>query len=158
MHLRTVAISFLPALAFARPSAPWTNATRNDGIHLAIGPTCGRATGNATDLNAGLPPLSHFKTVVAFGVCRSSKSGYRRLTCVRTRTRPAASRMEALLPPVLTGDSPKAGGRTTNGATWVEDIANDYGMTLMDYAVRFSLLVSGAPLDGLRCHRSEARW
>jgi hypothetical protein len=64
----------------------------------------------------------------------------------------------ALLPPILTGDSPKAGGRTTNGATWVEDIANDYGITLMDYAVRFSLILSGAPLDELRCHRSEARW
>jgi hypothetical protein len=40
-----------------------------------------------------------------------------------------------LLPPVLTGSSPKAGGRTTNGPVWAEDIANDYDMRIMDYAV-----------------------
>jgi hypothetical protein len=77
--------------------------------------------------------------------------------CQDSYTTGGISNGSALLPPVLTGDSPKAGGRTTNGATWVEDIANDYRMTLMDYAVRFSLLVSGAPLHGLRWHRSEAQ-
>jgi hypothetical protein len=38
-------------------------------------------------------------------------------------------------PPVLTGTSPKAGGRTTNGLTWVENLAADVGAKIMDYAV-----------------------
>jgi hypothetical protein len=40
----------------------------NDGIHLAITPSCGNLEGNATDINAGIPPLESFKTIVAFGV------------------------------------------------------------------------------------------
>jgi phospholipase/lecithinase/hemolysin len=37
--------------------------------------------------------------------------------------------------PVLSGDSPRAGGRATNGLTWVEDLAADANATIMDYAV-----------------------
>ncbi|KAG9044848.1 hypothetical protein FS837_007405 [Tulasnella sp. UAMH 9824] len=71
------------------------DAERNDGIHLAIGPHCGSAKGNATDVNEGLRTLTTYKTVVSFG----------------------------------------AGGRTTNGPVWSEDIANDIGATFMDYAI-----------------------
>lgn len=44
------------------------NSTRNDGIHLAIGPTCGSKYGNATDINEGLRTLTTYKTIVSFGV------------------------------------------------------------------------------------------
>jgi hypothetical protein len=41
----------------------------NGGIHLAISPACGSATGGvAVDRNNGIPALSQFKTIVAFGV------------------------------------------------------------------------------------------
>jgi hypothetical protein len=44
------------------------NATRNDGIHLAIGPTCGKltTTGNPSDLNAGLGNITRYKTIVSW--------------------------------------------------------------------------------------------
>jgi hypothetical protein len=38
-------------------------------------------------------------------------------------------------PPVLHPPSSLAGGRSTNGLTWVEHVANDIGATLKDYAV-----------------------
>ncbi|KAG8914573.1 hypothetical protein FRC01_004004, partial [Tulasnella sp. 417] len=96
------------------------DAERNDGIHLAIGPHCGSAKGNATDVNEGLRTLTTYKTVVSFGDSYT-----------------AGGRADGgpLLPPVLTGTSPKAGGRTTNGPVWSEDIANDIGATFMDYAI-----------------------
>jgi hypothetical protein len=45
------------------------NATYNDGIHLAIGPTCGlpSTNGSVTDVNAGLRATGEFKTIVSFG-------------------------------------------------------------------------------------------
>ncbi|KIO31733.1 carbohydrate esterase family 16 protein [Tulasnella calospora MUT 4182] len=96
------------------------DAERNDGIHLAVGPHCGSAKGNATDVNEGLRTLTTYKTVVSFGDSYT-----------------AGGRADGgpLLPPVLIGNSPKAGGRTTNGPVWSEDIANDIGATFMDYAI-----------------------
>ncbi|KAG8915608.1 hypothetical protein FRC01_003576 [Tulasnella sp. 417] len=96
------------------------DALRNDGIHLAIGPHCGSAKANATDVNEGLRTLTTYKTIVAFG---------------DSYTTGGNADGGPLLPAVLTGDSPKAGGRTTNGPTWVEDIASDIGATIMDYAI-----------------------
>lgn len=55
------------APALSRPSTTGRRAT-NDGIVLAVSPTCGSATGNATDINEGIPALKMFKTIVAFGV------------------------------------------------------------------------------------------
>ncbi|KAG8999608.1 hypothetical protein FRB90_012033 [Tulasnella sp. 427] len=40
---------------------------RNDGIHLAVGPHCGSAKGNATDVNEGLRTLTTYTTIVSFG-------------------------------------------------------------------------------------------
>lgn len=40
-----------------------------------------------------------------------------------------------LPPPVLVPPSPLAGGRSTNGYTWVELVAFDVKATIMDYAV-----------------------
>ena len=37
---------------------------------------------------------------------------------------------------------PFAGGRSTDGTIWIENIANDIGATLMDYAVRILVLIS----------------
>lgn len=39
------------------------------------------------------------------------------------------------MPPVVIPPNPKAGGRTTNGLVWVEDIGVDTGALVMDYAV-----------------------
>ena len=38
------------------------DAERNDGIHLAVGPHCGSAKGNATDVNEGLRTLTTYTT------------------------------------------------------------------------------------------------
>ena len=43
-----------------------------------------------------------------------------------------------LPPPVITPPDAEAGGRSTDGKVWVEDIADDIGATIMDYAVRIS--------------------
>jgi len=39
-----------------------------------------------------------------------------------------------LEPAVVIPPNPEAGGRSTNGLTWVENVANDMGAELMDYA------------------------
>ena len=39
----------------------------NDGIHLAVHPTCGTFGGNFTDANAGVN-LTRMQTIVSFGV------------------------------------------------------------------------------------------
>ncbi|KDN44610.1 hypothetical protein RSAG8_05375, partial [Rhizoctonia solani AG-8 WAC10335] len=111
--------AFLSGLALATPTADGTS--RNDGIHLAIGPTCGRlsSTGNTSDLNAGLD-LKRYKTIVSFG--DSYTDGGKRDG-------------SPLAPAVITPPSPKAGGRATNGPVWIEHIANDTSARLMDYAV-----------------------
>lgn len=45
-----------------------SGAVRNDGIHLAVTPKCGKLSGVFADVNAGLLPLEHYRTIVAFGV------------------------------------------------------------------------------------------
>ncbi|KAB5593739.1 hypothetical protein CTheo_2819 [Ceratobasidium theobromae] len=111
--------SVLSSLALASAT---TNITRNDGIHLAIGPTCGRLTaaGNTSDVNAGLLDLKRYKTIVSFGDSYTAGG-------VRDGS--------PLAPAVITPPSPKAGGRTTNGPVWIEYIANDTSARFMDYAV-----------------------
>ena len=49
-------------------SAIRAQTTGNDGVHLAIGPSCGSAKENATDVNEGLRTLTTYKTIVSFGV------------------------------------------------------------------------------------------
>ncbi|EJD49110.1 hypothetical protein AURDEDRAFT_143931 [Auricularia subglabra TFB-10046 SS5] len=105
--------------------------TRNDGIHLAVGPSCGRADGAPADVNAGLRPLRDYKTIVSFG---------------DSYTAGGNADGGPLLPPVLTGTSPKAGGRTTNGRVWNENVARDIGALYMDYAGNASDFVHQAAL------------
>ncbi|ELU37528.1 GDSL-like lipase/Acylhydrolase domain-containing protein [Rhizoctonia solani AG-1 IA] len=102
--------------------APGSRAERNDGIKLVIGPTCGKLTptGNVTDVNSGLLDIKNYKTIVSFGDSYTAGG-------VRDGS--------PLAPPVITPPSPKAGGRTTNGPVWIENIANDVGARFMDYAV-----------------------
>ncbi|KAI0318729.1 carbohydrate esterase family 16 protein, partial [Amylostereum chailletii] len=90
----------------------------NDGIHLAVGPNCGQLGGNFTDVNAGID-LSTVKTIVSFGDSYTDGG-------IRNGSK--------LLPPVLIPPDPEAGGRITNGPVWIENIANDIGARLMDYA------------------------
>ncbi|KAJ7622435.1 hypothetical protein FB45DRAFT_927773 [Roridomyces roridus] len=91
----------------------------NDGVHLAITPTCGTIGGTVANTNAGVS-TSGMKTLVAFG--DSYTSGGR-------------SDGGPLPAAVLNGISPRAGGRVTDGPVWAEDIASDLGLTIMDYAV-----------------------
>ncbi len=47
--------------------------------------------------------------------------------------------------PVITPPDAEAGGRSTDGKVWVEDIADDIGATIMDYAVRYPCTVALIP-------------
>ena len=40
-----------------------------------------------------------------------------------------------LAPPIIIPPGAEAGGRSTNGKLWIENIADDIGAKLMDYAV-----------------------
>ncbi|KAG6810941.1 hypothetical protein H0H92_009682 [Tricholoma furcatifolium] len=90
----------------------------NDGIHLAVHPHCGPLKGNTSDVNAGIDPLV-IQTIVSFG--DSYTDGGR-------------EDGGPLAPPIIIPPSVLAGGRSTNGLTWVEHVANDIGATLKDYA------------------------
>jgi len=94
------------------------NDSRNDGIHLAVDPRCGSLGGTTADLNAGLNP-GNIRTIVSFG--DSYTDGGR-------------EDGGPLAPPVLVPPSVLAGGRSTNGYTWVEDVAHDINANLKDYA------------------------
>ncbi|KAL1948214.1 hypothetical protein VTO73DRAFT_12289 [Trametes versicolor] len=91
---------------------------RNNGIHLAVSPVCGPLSGNVSDVNTGIN-LSTIKTIVAFG--DSYTDGGR-------------EDGGPLAPPVVIPPEALAGGRSTDGKVWVENIADDIGATLMDYA------------------------
>ncbi|KAJ7248156.1 hypothetical protein B0H12DRAFT_1235066 [Mycena haematopus] len=70
---------------------------RAGGVTLAVSPQCGTLSGGVpVDVNAGLGPLSSYKTIVAFGDAYT--------------------------------------GGPTNGATWVQDLANSTGAKLINYA------------------------
>ncbi|KAG9122765.1 hypothetical protein FRC07_000715 [Ceratobasidium sp. 392] len=111
--------------ATSTPNLPYVTrdgAIYNDGIHLAVGPTCGvpSVNGSLADVNAGLGQLSTFKTIVSFGDSFTSNGKFDG---------------SASDPPVQTGTSPRYGGRFANGYVWIENLANDTGAHLLDYAV-----------------------
>ncbi|EIW79505.1 carbohydrate esterase family 16 protein [Coniophora puteana RWD-64-598 SS2] len=91
----------------------------NDGIHLAVSPVCGALSGNVSEVNAGID-LSSIKTIVSFG--DSYTDGGRHDG-------------GPLAPAVIIPPNAQAGGRSTNGLVWNENIANDIGATLKDYAI-----------------------
>ncbi|KAH7914939.1 carbohydrate esterase family 16 protein [Hygrophoropsis aurantiaca] len=103
----------------------------NDGIHLAVGPQCGPLSGTVSDVNAGLD-LSNYKTIVSFG--DSYTDGGRHDG-------------GPLLPPVIIPPNAQAGGRSTNGKVWVENIADDIGAKLMDYAVSLRYRISSSVVN-----------
>ncbi|KAJ7265654.1 hypothetical protein C8J57DRAFT_1069268 [Mycena rebaudengoi] len=91
----------------------------NDGVHLAITPTCGKLGGTFANVNSGIV-TSGIKTFVAFG---------------DSYTFGGRSDGGTLPPAVLIGVNPRAGGRVTDGPVWAEDVASDLGATIKDYAV-----------------------
>jgi hypothetical protein len=118
---------------------PRQDPPRNDGIHLAVGPSCGPLAGTYADVNAGLVPQS-FKTIVSFGVSLVSSKFQPVFNVTITDhqdsyTDGGIDNGSTLLPPVLIPPDNEAGGRSTNGPVWIEDVASDIGATLMDYAV-----------------------
>ncbi|KAJ7143918.1 carbohydrate esterase family 16 protein, partial [Mycena epipterygia] len=115
----TPLFALLSMAVVAAVRVPGLVTRQNGGVHLAITPTCGKLGGTVTNANAGIL-TSGMKTLVAFGDSYTfggrSDGG----------TLPAA---------VLTGTSPRAGGRGTDGPVWAEDLASDLGATIKDYAV-----------------------
>ena len=67
-HLWPLILSWAAALTASSPSES-LHRTRddNDGIHLAVHPTCGKFGGNFTNANSGVN-LSQIETIVSFGV------------------------------------------------------------------------------------------
>ncbi|KAF8706596.1 hypothetical protein RHS03_04687, partial [Rhizoctonia solani] len=122
MILNTKAVALLALTLGARAIATKIDPPYNDGIHLAISPTCGApsANGSVVDVNAGLYALSEYKTIVSFGDSFTSSG------------KSDGSEPD---PPVQTGTSPRYGGRFANGYVWIENLANDTGAHLLDYAV-----------------------
>ncbi|CAE6490837.1 unnamed protein product [Rhizoctonia solani] len=116
-------VAALFTLALGSRAAPTVvDPPYNDGIHLAIAPTCGipSTNGNVVDVNAGLYALSGYDTIVSFGDSFTSDGKF------------DGSEPD---PPVPTGTSPRYGGRFANGYVWIENLANDTGAHLLDYAV-----------------------
>jgi hypothetical protein len=90
------ALGALSALVLVAPSvvaapAPPSGPAYNDGIHLAVEPNCREWNGPVADVKRGLPDLTKFKTIVAFGVrgCTPSHSVIA-LNLRRTLTLPTA--------------------------------------------------------------------
>ncbi|EJF57075.1 hypothetical protein DICSQDRAFT_70242, partial [Dichomitus squalens LYAD-421 SS1] len=86
---------------------------------LAVSPICGPLSGSVSDVNAGTH-LHGFKIIVTFG--DSFTNGGRQDG-------------GPLPPPVITPPDAEAGGRSTNGRVWVEDLAEPFNTTVMEYAV-----------------------
>ncbi|CAE6444357.1 unnamed protein product [Rhizoctonia solani] len=122
MPLNSKAIAFLSLVLGTRAAPAIVDTSYNDGIHLAIGPTCGlpSANGSVVDVNAKLYALSAYKTIVSFGDSFTSNGKF------------DGSEPD---PPVPAGTSPRYGGRFANGYVWIENLVNDTGAHLLDYAV-----------------------
>lgn len=116
--LRFVSFAFLAIVA-----ARVRRQDDNSGIHLAIEPTCGTLSVPATavsNVNAGLKPLADYTTIITFG---------------DSYTAGGVTDGSTLASPVVVPPNPKAGGRSTNGRVWIEDISVDTGALFRDYAV-----------------------
>ncbi|KAJ7116880.1 hypothetical protein C8R44DRAFT_879411 [Mycena epipterygia] len=114
----TPLFALLSVVAAAGVRVPGLVTRQNDGVHLAITPTCGKLGGTVANVNAGIV-TSGIKTLVAFGDSYTSGG--------RSDGGP--------LPAAVLGTSPLAGGRVTDGPVWAEDVASDLGATIRDYAV-----------------------
>jgi len=107
-------MAFLSALI-----TPQQGLNSNGGIHLAVRPRCGPLSGVMSDVNAGVN-LNIIRTIVSFGDSYTDGGGGRDGS-------PLAS-------PIIIPPNAQAGGRSTNGKLWVENIADDINATFMDYA------------------------
>ncbi|KAF8644260.1 hypothetical protein AX16_008615 [Volvariella volvacea WC 439] len=131
-------ISFISAVVLAiLPASSAASIPRQQGIHLAVSPKCGAYPSDTPkDINAGIGPLSSFKTIVSFG---------------DEYTFGGANDGGKLPPPVLNHPNPRAGGRLSNGPVWVEYLASKAGATLKDYAAEDAIIDKGmwAPSVGV---------
>ncbi|GLB43573.1 putative DASH complex subunit Ask1 [Lyophyllum shimeji] len=120
------AVSFVLA-AISIASAAVVKRDTLSNVHLAVNPNCGTlSSGVPADVNAGLPHLNTFKTIVSFGDAYSDDG-------VHDGSTPQ--------PAILSPPNPKAGGRMSNGPVWVENLAKMANATVKDYAA------SGAVVD-----------
>ncbi|KAG5644149.1 hypothetical protein DXG03_009044 [Asterophora parasitica] len=98
-------------------------------VRLAVKPKCGTFSGDVADVNAGLKPLNAYKTIVAFGDAYSDGG---------------VQNGSPLKPAVVTPPSPLAGGRSSDGPIWLENLAVTAGATLKDYATAGAVIDSTA--------------
>jgi hypothetical protein len=77
----------LVALSVVAAPGPPSGPTYNNGIHLVVGPNCGKWNGPVSDVKRGLPDLTKFKTIVAFGVRGRTSSLFRLALIIVRRTR-----------------------------------------------------------------------
>ncbi|KAF8079160.1 carbohydrate esterase family 16 protein [Lyophyllum atratum] len=115
--MRFTAVSVLAAISIA--SAAVVQRESLQEVHLAVKPKCGTLEGAPADVNAGLPPLNTFKTIVSFGDAYSDGG---------------VQDGSPLQPAILLPPNPMAGGRMSNGPVWVENLAKSVGATVKDYA------------------------
>jgi hypothetical protein len=167
MHLKSVILVPLvvPLATYAAPTSnhPRAESNYNDGIHLAIKPTCGTPSinGSVVDVNAGLRALAWYKTIVSFGDSFTSNGkfdGSKPDPPVQVGTSPRVSALGACAPMlttvlvISTGDDSQMDMVSllysslhviplTTSLVWIENLANDTGAQLLDYAV------SSTPLD-----------
>jgi hypothetical protein len=143
--LKALSVLFaLSALASASSTHqhPVLLGTNRDGdVHLAVRPRCGKLGGPTADVNAGINP-SKFKTIVSFGVrtvspfLESIISSQHLWHQQDSYTDGGKQDGSPLDPPIIVPPSVLAGGRSTNGYTWIEEVAFDLGnITVKDYAV-----------------------
>lgn len=93
----------------------------NDGISLAIGPTCGSFNGSFADVNGGIKP-GHYDTIVSFGDSYSKPLKSTRKSDLNKRTFSADTGGNRdgtpPPPPIVIPPDPEAGGRSSNGYMW----------------------------------------
>ncbi|KAG8742157.1 hypothetical protein FRC10_001965 [Ceratobasidium sp. 414] len=139
-----------------------SSAATNDGITLAIGPSCGTlaispscgkltTTGSTADANAGLLDIAKYRTVVnppTFFPLRMTKLERDAQVSFGDSYTCAGKNDGSPVPPaVVVPPNPLAGNRATNGPVWIENIANDVGVTFKNYTQSNLFLGQNNALD-----------
>ena len=93
-----------------------------------------------TDVNAGIDPLSSRRFIyLEYVLGEANLLKWLRSSFQDSFTDGSKSDGLPLDPAIIYPPNPEAGGRSTNGLTWVENLANDIGANIMDYAVSSSI-------------------
>jgi len=92
------------------------------------------------DVKVGIdPPSSRRLIYLEYVLDESNLPKWLRFSFQDSFTNGGKSDGSLLDPAIIYPPNPEAGGRSTNGLTWVENLANDIGANIMDYAVSSSI-------------------